>query len=112
LYGLLQVSQAFPDSSNEVARLLNACPYAGRQMADILSDRKIPLPIRQAAAHFIGVVGYLEAAPILERLEARLTARLNGQQSMPFASTEVGAAGNESELLPGIRLALLMLKEA
>lgn len=113
VYGLLQVAQAAPGSAKEVARLLNACPYAGRQLMDLLADRKKPLAIRREAANFIGLVGYLEAAPALERLEARLTARLSGQQAMPFAPLDPGsAAASEMDLLPGVRRALLMLQAA
>ena len=109
LYGLLQVMQSAPDAGFEIARLLNACPYAGRHLVEIVSDRKTILGLRQQAAELIGMVGYLEAMPTLERLEARLSARAIGQQSMPFIPAEVGS---EIELLPSVRRALMLLRAA
>lgn len=107
IYSLLEVSVSDPQAQATIARLLNACPYAGRHLADILSDRKMPLIVRREAAHFIGLVGYLDAIPTLERMEARLDARVSGQQSMPFAPP---GQPDEADLLPEIRAALLNLR--
>lgn len=107
IFSLLEVSLNDPQAQTAIARLLNACPYAGRHLADILSDRKMPLGVRREAARFIGLVGYLEAIPALERMEARLDARISGQQSMPFAPT---GQPDETDLLPEIRAALLSLR--
>lgn len=109
IYGLLQVIQDAPEMAVDVARLLNMSPYAGRHLMDLLADRKTPLGLRQRAADLIGQVGYLEAAPALERLEARLTARTSGQQAMPFAPVD---SGSEIDLLPAVRRALLLLRVA
>ena len=107
IFSLLEVSLNDPQAQASIARLLNACPYAGRHLADILSDRKLPLGVRRDAARFIGLVGYLEAIPALERIEARLDARISGQQTMPFAPP---GQPDESDLLPEIRAALLNLR--
>ncbi len=109
IYGLLQVMQNYPEAGAGITRLLNACPYAGGHLMDLLANRKTPLGLRQQAVDLIGRVGYLEALPALERLEVRLAARSNGQQAMPFAP---GDAGIEADLLPAIRRALLLLRVA
>ena len=109
IFGLLQVLQDAPELGMDVARLLNTCPYAGRHLMDLLADRKTPLGLRQRAADLIGQVGYLEAAPALERLETRLAARSIGQQTMPFAPVD---SASEADLLPAVRRALLLLRAA
>ncbi len=107
IYAVLQVSNASAENESPVARLLNACPYAGNHLADILADRKAPLSIRKQAVNYIGLVGFLDAIPGLERLQARLEARLNGQQSMPFLAP---LPADEVELLPAIETALAALR--
>ena len=107
IYALLEISIGDPLAETAIARLLNACPFAGRHLADILSDRKLPLAVRREATRFIGLVGYLDAIPALERMLARLEARVNGQQTMPFAPL---GQPDEVDLLPDIRSALLNLR--
>ena len=109
IYALLEVVSHSTEMDRHVSRLLNQCPYAGNHLSSILSDRKIPLLIRQKAAHLIGLVGFLDAIPILERLAARLEARMTGQQSMPFAPVDTT---DESALLLDVRATLLVLKAA
>jgi HEAT repeat protein len=106
IYAMLQVLSSQPDLENSVARLLNSCPYAGNQLAEILASRKVPLDIRRHAVRMIGLVGYLEAIPALERLLARLEVRVHGQQSMAFAPVDLT---DEAELIPDIRKALAYL---
>ena len=107
IYAMLQVLPDNPDLEPSVARLLNACPYAGNQLADILASRRVSLEIRRYAARLIGLVGYLEAIPAMERQLVRLESRLNGQQSMSFAPQETI---DDAELIPDIRRALSLLK--
>jgi HEAT repeat protein len=107
IYCLLEAAVAEPDIEPSVASILNACPYAGNHLVELLFDRHVPLPLRQQAACLIGKVGYLEAIPALERLSARLEARLGGQQSMPFAPP---SGQDELQLLPPIREALRLLR--
>lgn len=111
VFCLLQTAIADPILEAHITRLLNACPHAGTHLAEIFSDRGVPLPIRRQAVHFVGQVGFLEAVPALERLAARLEARRNGQQSMPFAPP-AGVQQDESELLPEILQTLSMLRSA
>ncbi len=106
IYSLLQVLPDRPDLEQSVARLLNSCPYAGNHLADILSSRKVPLNIRRHAARMIGLVGYLDSIPALERLLARLESRQHGQQLMAFAPVE---QSDEIDLIPDIRRALAFL---
>jgi hypothetical protein len=107
VFALLQVTANDPDMEGHVARLLDACPYAGNHMVDIVSDHKLPLEIRKQAVRMIGRVGYLEALPALDRLAARLETRINGQRTMPFAPPP---GSNESDLLPGLQATLAILR--
>lgn len=104
------VLQAVSDDVNledAAARLFNACPYGSNQLTLILSDRKAPLPIRQAAARMIGLVGYLDALAELERLEVRLNSRIKGQQSMPF---DQPTSTDESDLLKSVQKSISDLR--
>ena len=109
IFALLEAVDDSLELTADVARLLNACPYSGNHLADILADRKKPLNIRKQAAVFIGLVGFLDALPTLERMEVRLVSRLSGQQPMPFAPQEINT---ETELLPLIQEAVRVLKSA
>lgn len=106
-FALLQVLVEDPSLEKHIAVLLNACPYAGNHLGDILSDRKVPIEVRKHAGRMIGRVGFLDALPTLERLSARLQARLNGQSSMPFAPH---SPKEELDLLPVIQTALTLLR--
>lgn len=106
IFSLLEVSIQFPEERDNIARLLNACPNAGRHLSDILSDRKAPIAIREQAAYFIGTVGYLDAIPALERLSSRIESKISGQQAMAFAPS---FAAEEIKLLPAIHDTLTLL---
>ncbi len=106
VYALLQCAEADAALEKPIARIFNACPYAGNHLMEILEERKMPLEIRRKAVQFIGLVGYLEAVPALQRLTARLEARQNGQQRMPFAPAD---GPDEAALLPEIHTALQIL---
>lgn len=107
IYSMLQLLPAQPELEPGVGRLLNACPYAGNQLADILSSRKVPLEIRRYAVRMVGLVGYLDAIPALERQLARLETRLHGQTSLSFAPVDMV---EDAELIPDIRRALAFLQ--
>lgn len=107
IYAMLQLLPQQPDLEPSIARLLNACPYAGNQLADILSSRKVPLEIRRYAVRMVGLVGYLDAIPALERQLARLETRLHGQRSLAFAPVDMI---EDAELIPDIRRALAFLQ--
>ena len=107
VFNLIEVAKVEPESIPQINRLLNACPYAGRHLADIALDRTFPLTERKQSVLFIGSVGYLDAIPSLERLANRLEARLNGQQTMSFAPPP---QGDEQELLPIVQSILQVLK--
>lgn len=106
-YSLLQVLADQPELESYVTQLFDACPFASNHLVDILVDRSTALEIRIHAAEEIGKVGYLEALPQLERLEARLESRMNGQRAMSFISV---AKSEEHELLPAIHRALVLLR--
>lgn len=108
VYSLLQVADEEAELDGMVAKILNSCPYAGEHLADIFNDRKVPISVRKKAIYFTGQVGYLDTIPDLERLEARLTSRLTGQQAMSFAATGLA---DETELFPLVQQALSLLKE-
>ena len=105
---LLEVADAHPEAESKVAAVLNLCSQSGEILAQIMSDRRIPISIRRQAIIFIGRVGFLEAIPALEKFENRLESRINGQKSMPFAPP---SASDENSLLPVIQTTLTMLKE-
>ena len=55
----------------------------------------------------IGIIGYVEAIPALDRLSARLEARTNGQKTMSFAPP---TDNPELELLAATQEALESLR--
>ncbi|MDI6696716.1 MAG: hypothetical protein QME21_16835 [Anaerolineales bacterium] len=101
IYSLLQVVDFDHSAEAKVASLLEHCSYAGEHLAEILADRHTPLSIRKQAIHFIDRMGYLDALPVLERLEARLTQRRNGREEYGESIQD-----DECSLLPMIRSAL------
>ncbi len=104
---VLQVIDLDPELDAAAARILNACPFGGSQLSEIASDRKAPQNIRRQAVRMIELVGYLDTLPSLERLEARLTTRMKGQQSVPF---DPPSGPDESELLPAVQSAIAALR--
>lgn len=107
IFALLQLLVRYDELEPHIARLLNACPYAGNHLADVVGSRKAPLDVRRKAVRLIGRVGYIDAIPALERLLTRLETRINGQQALPFAS-QIGNA--ETELIPELHSALFLLR--
>ncbi len=107
IYAILQVLVENHNLLPQAARLLNACPYAGYHLSDLLNSRKVPLDIRRKAIQLIGYVGYLDTLPALERMLTRLESRMNGQQAMPFAPQ---TAVEETELIPDIQATLIILR--
>jgi hypothetical protein len=104
---LLQVAEHESSTQPSVAKLLGRCSLAGNYLADISVDRQVSQAIRRQSVYFIGLIGYLDALPALERLETRLESRLNGQQSF----LEGPASGNdETSMLPLLREALVSLR--
>jgi hypothetical protein len=106
IFALLQVSESDPPSQTYVAVLLKTCSNAGKTLSEIFSDRKLPLEIRLQAIQLVGIVGFLEAVPRLERLAMRLEGRLNGQSAMSFVTN---SDSREKVLLPAIQTALTIL---
>jgi HEAT repeat protein len=107
VFAILQVLADDSSLESHAARLIDACPYAGNHLVDILSDHKAPVEVRRQAAVMIGRVGFLDALSSLERLASKLETRLNGQKSMPFAPPP---SLNEAELLPAVQAALCVLR--
>lgn len=107
IFALLQAAEHDPRLTEAVTRLLSANPYAANTLADLLEDRRMPLPIRRQAARFIGRVGFLDALPALERVARRLESRQRSQAQMPFAPRPLL---REEGLLPTVREALAALR--
>jgi hypothetical protein len=107
IYALLQVSAEFNSLEDHVSRLLNACPFAGNHLIDILNDSKTPVGIRMQAAVMIGKVGYIYTLPALEKLAGRLEVRMSGQKAMDFAPQK---NSKESSLLPVVNEAIRTLR--
>ena len=107
LMALMQVLESDETLEPYIIRLLGACSVAGEYLADILANRQYPVVLRKQAAYFIGKVGYVDAAPALERVAVRLESRVNGQSIM----FDTGAGeSDESSLLGTIHEALERLK--
>lgn len=104
IYALLQVADFDKSIEPKVVGLLDYCSFAGGHLADILSNRSIPLALRKQAAYFIGRIGYLDALPALERMAARLEARCNSRNDMGEMD------GNDVELLSLVRKAIDLLR--
>jgi hypothetical protein len=107
IYALIQLYNSRHLINEKIVRLIEFCPNAGKHLVDIASNRKFPLDIRQNALDILGIIGYLDAIPDLERLLSRLVTRLNGQKAMPFVST---TGLDETPLLPNLDNALTNLK--
>jgi hypothetical protein len=105
---VLEVAEAHPEAESKIAALLNLCSQSGEELAKIMSDRRIPLPIRRQAINFVGRVGFLDAIPALEKLEQRLESRINGQKAMSFAPPSIQ---DENSLLPVVQATLTLLRE-
>jgi HEAT repeat protein len=106
IYGLLEVALMDPHVEKSIYHLFNACPQAGIHLGEILSHYKYASPIRQRAIYYVGLVGFTEALPALERLLSRLTARSNEQYSMSFASASDKL---EDDITPTLRIAIQQL---
>jgi hypothetical protein len=106
IFGLLEVVVIDPMVEKSMYLLLNTCPFAGKYLGDILAEWKNPLPIRLQAIHFVGMVGYMETLPVLERLLDRMEARQNGQYSMSFVPPSVKS---DEDIMPFLRIAIQQL---
>ena len=106
IFGLLEVALIDLLVEKSIYHLLNACPYAGKYLGDILTEWKNPLPVRQKAIHFVGLVGYMETLPVLERLLDRMEARHNGQYAMSFVPASVKS---DEDIMPFLRIAIQQL---
>ncbi len=103
IFGILEVAVMDPQAEKPIYALLNACPIAGRFLGNLLTEWKNPLPIRQKAIYFVGLVGYMEVLPVLERLLDRLEARQNGQYTMAFVPA---SARSDEDIMPYLRIAI------
>jgi hypothetical protein len=104
---ILEVCVMEPGLQKRITQLFNLSPKAGQMLANILLDRDFALDIRRQAADMIGLVGFVEVVPAIERLRNRLEARQSAQSSMPFAPT---METDETQLLPALNTALILLK--
>lgn len=107
IYALLQVADYHRSAETQVAALLKGCSHAGKTLADIFADRRVPVNIRRQAINFSGIAGFLDTVPALEKLAARLETRMNGQRLMTFAPPSDDI---EKTLLPTVQAALALLK--
>ena len=107
IYALIQLYDSEHQINDRIVKLIEFCPNSGKHLTDIACNRKFPLAIRQHALDILGIIGYLDAIPDLERLLSRLLTRINGQKAMPFVS----APGlDETPLIPNLENALSNLK--
>lgn len=106
IFALVQVAAACEGRTEAVCRLLAMCPFSGPTLVRILGNPSSALNVRAKAATLIGMIGYIEAAPILEKLAERLS---QSASQVPLA----GRARAEAEgLLPEVLAAKSALAEA
>ncbi|MDD2695848.1 MAG: hypothetical protein PHD58_07980 [Anaerolineales bacterium] len=107
LFALLQVLDARPEAEKAVLWIIKICSFAGRPLVDIASNRNFPLNIRSLSVRMLGVIGFVEALPDLERLLSRLEMRLNTSPALPYTHA---LNADESKLIPELREALRLLR--
>jgi hypothetical protein len=88
IYSLIQLYNLDVQLKENIVTLINQCPNAGKHLTDIFLSRNSSIKIRQNAIEIIGIIGYINAIPDMERLLSRLLTRINGQQSMPFITSQ------------------------
>lgn len=108
IYAILQVAERYSASEEDIVAILNMCSFAGKTLSGILTDRKVPVPIRKNAIYYCGRVGYVDSRPALERLIGRLQAQNERQTHMDFVSSSRNA--EEQKLILYARAALEKLK--
>jgi hypothetical protein len=106
VYGLLEVSVLDQNADKPIYAIFNSSSYVGKYLGEILAQWKNPIAIQQKAIYFIGLLGYLDALPVLERLYNRLEARQTGQAVMDFAPPTIKS---DDDLLPHLRIAINLL---
>ena len=94
VFSLLQVAEYDKSAEGYVADLLSLNSFAGGHLSQILSNRSAPTEIRRQAVYYIGLIGYLEALPVLERLASRLESR---------------GENDDTSILPVLQNAVLLL---
>jgi hypothetical protein len=106
---ILEVGVHENETKPHIAKLLNYCPPAGRFLSQLATDRNSLIEIRQISTYLIGLLGFVEALPSLERMRNRLESRQEMQKGMPFAPP---SSADESILLPEIKTAISYLQSA
>lgn len=107
LMALVEAAVFENDQVENVITLVNYVPKAGEMLQEFMADRKSDISIRVMAITLLGQLGYVGALSEIERIQNRLEARQKGQQSMPFAPTQIT---NELELLPSLKRSMMILR--
>jgi HEAT repeat protein len=107
ILGLLEVAVMDPQIEGSLFKIFIACPSAGKYLGNIIAEWNHPLAIRQRAIQMVGVVGYMEAYPTLQRMLDRLEARQEGQYSMSFVPASIRS---DEDIIPYLRSAIQQLK--
>jgi hypothetical protein len=92
---------------DQICYILNECSHSGESLVQFLISRNQDISIRIAASEAIGGVGFLEARPVIESFERRLSNLVSGQIPMSFAPKITRDA---EELLPVVRRTLHALE--
>jgi hypothetical protein len=106
VFALLQLAESGLISDDNIAKILNYNPFAGVHLAKIVSDWQMPVSIRKKAAVIVGLVGYMDAIPVLQRIFSRLESRYSGKQISMWNIDENG----EASLLPIVKDVLTALQ--
>jgi hypothetical protein len=109
VYSMLELLEQEYVDLETVSIILNHCSSSCDILLKLLDSREERIPIRIAASQVIGHLGILEAVPVLEALEERLTHQASSQLSMFFASRSFEEA---RDLTPALRQTLDALREA
>lgn len=81
IFALLQVAEYDKSTEPYIAGLLSCSSFAGGHLSQILSARGTPCEIRRQAVHFIGLLGFLDALPTLERMATRFAGRAGANEA-------------------------------
>lgn len=110
---LLDLQRAARDGAvklkaESLACVLERIPNVSVHLSRIAGERSVVLGLRCAAIELIGAVGFMDALPALEGLEARLEGRRAGQLPMTFAPSD---NPDDQHLLPALKETLQLLRE-
>jgi len=107
IFALLEAAEFDETTIPGIVSMFRENCMTGNDLTEIVMDRKMPIALRMQAANFIARVGYVDAAPGLEKFIYRLESKVNGQQLFTAYTPD---AVDEGQLLPVLKDVLTVLK--